>query len=303
MIKNFTDKDVPDQSGRTFFITGANSGIGLEAARAIAGKGGRVLLGCRNPENAKGAVADIVTSHPDADVAPIAIDLADLASVAQAAETVAEEPRLDVLINNAGIMANPKTITKDGFESQFAVNHLGHFALAGRLMPSLEATPESRIVVLSSLGHRRGDINFDDINASDSYSASQRYFQSKLANLLFMYEMDRRLRAGDSNTIAVAAHPGFAATSLARHASWFVQRVVMTVLRPITNSAASGAWPTLAAATHPDVQGGQYFGPRRFGEASGLAEQVDSTAKSKDPVLAARLWDLSIELTGVDPVI
>ncbi len=305
MITNFTGKDVPDQHGKTFFVTGANTGIGFEAAKALAGKGGRVLLGSRNRSRGQDALARIANVHPQADVELIIIDLSDLASVARAAEIVAREPRLDVLINNAGIMANPKTITKNGFESQFGVNHLGHFALTGMLLPKLEATPESRIVTVSSLGHRNGDINFDDINAAKSYSPQERYFQSKLANLLFMYELDRRLTRKGLSTISVAVHPGFADTELPRHLNSgflaLVLRIMMPLLRPFTNSAEAGAWPTLLGATAPGVSGGQYFGPGRLGEMSGPAKQVDSTDKSKDVGLAKRLWDLSIEMTGFNP--
>ena len=305
MITNFTSEDVPNQRGKTFFVTGANTGIGFETAKALAIKGGRVLLGCRNPRKGQDALTRITDTHPQADVKLVIIDLADLSSVTQAAEIVAQEPKLDVLINNAGIMANPKTITIDGFESQFGVNHLGHFALTGLLLPKLEATPKSRIVIVSSIGHRSGDIYFDDINAAKSYVPQQRYYQSKLANLLHMYELDRRLRAKNSTTIAVAAHPGGADTELPRHLTTGFQarflRMIMPLLRPIANSAESGAWPTLLGAVAPDVAGGQYFGPGRFGEVSGPAKQVDSTAKSKDPDLAKRLWDLSIEMTGVDP--
>jgi NAD(P)-dependent dehydrogenase (short-subunit alcohol dehydrogenase family) len=304
MITNFTDKDVPDQSGKTFFITGANTGIGFTAAEVIAGRGGSVLLGCRNAEKGEAAVDSIMESHPGADVALVVIDLADLASVKKAAEIVAREPRLDVLINNAGIMWNPKTITKDGFESQFGVNHLGHFALTGHLLLKLEATPGSRIVIVSSVGHRRGEINWDDINADKHYHPRLRYYASKLANLLHMYELDRRLRAKRSSTIAVAAHPGGADTELQRYVSGptaIFLRMLMPLLKPMMNTAESGAWPTLLGSTAEGVEGGQYFGPGRYRESSGPARQVDSTANSKDAGLAKRLWDLSIELTGVDP--
>ena len=304
MITDFTAEDVPDQSGKTFFITGANTGIGFEAAKVIAGKGGRVLLGCRNPKRGKDAVARLADAHPSADTVLVDLDLADLSAVTRAAKVVAQEARLDVLINNAGIMMNPKTLTKDGFESQFGVNHLGHFALTGLLLPKLEATPDSRIVVVSSVGHRRGEIHFDDIDADRSYSPQRRYYQSKLANLLHMYELDRRLRAKGSSTIAVAVHPGGADTELPRYLTGFygrLARLLMPLLRPIANSAETGAWPTLLGATAPGAEGGQYFGPSRFGETSGPAEQVDSTDKSKDPALAKRLWDLSIDMTGVNP--
>ena len=239
MISNFTAADVPDQTGKTYVVTGANTGIGFEAAKVLAGKNARVLLGCRSREKGDAAAARIKGSHPGADVAVVDIDLGDLASVRAAADVVAEEPRLDGLIDNAGIMYTPQMETKDGFEAQFGVNHLGHFALTGLLLPKLEATEDSRIVIISSIGHRRGDIDFDDIDASASYSPQKRYSQSKLANLLFMYELDRRLRAKGSTTIAVAAHPGGAATDLGRHTSGLSQ-AMMTALRPLLNSAEGG---------------------------------------------------------------
>jgi NAD(P)-dependent dehydrogenase (short-subunit alcohol dehydrogenase family) len=304
MITNFTAADVPDQTGKTFFITGANTGIGFEAAKVLAGKGARVLLGCRNPEKGKDAVAQIADAHPGADLTLVNIDLGDLASVRSAADVVNQEPKLDVLINNAGIMWNPKTITKDGFESQFGVNHLGHFALTGLLLPKLDATPESRIVIVSSTGHRRGEIFWDDINADNDYHPRTRYYASKLANLLHMYELDRRLRGKGSSTIAVAVHAGESDTELGRYVSGafgIFMRMLQPVMRRMMNTAEEGAWPTLLGATAPGVEGGQYFGPGGRGEMSGPAKQVDSNDKSKDRAAAKRLWDLSIEMTGVDP--
>lgn len=305
MIQDFTAADIPDQTGKTFFITGANSGLGFESAKAFAGKGGRVLLGVRDPERGETAIDRIRQVHPDADVQFVRIDLADLESIREAAEVVAQEPRLDVLLNNAGIMMNPKSFTKDGFESQFGINHLGHFALTGHLLPALLETPDSRIVTVSSNVHKMGDgdLYWDDIEAEQSYSPQGRYAASKLANLLFTYELDRRLQAIGATTKAVAAHPGMADTELGRHyPAW--ARALLAVLRPVllrwVNSAESGAWPQELAATHPDVQGGQYFGPSRR-EISGKAKQVDSSSESKDPEKARRLWDLSIEMTGVDP--
>jgi NAD(P)-dependent dehydrogenase (short-subunit alcohol dehydrogenase family) len=305
-ITDFTDKDVPDQTGKTFFITGANTGIGFEAAKVIAGKGARVLLGCRNTEKGKAAQRQITDTHPGADVSLVEIDLADLASVRKAAEVVAEEPRLDVLVNNAGVMWNPKTITADGFESQFGINHLGHFALTGLLLPKLEATPQSRIVTVSSNGHRLGnqDIFWDDINADREYHPRKRYYASKLANLLFTYELDRRLRAKGSETIAVAAHPGAADTELSRYITGpmgVLSRLFTPLLRRFMNTAAQGAWPTELAATAPGVAGGQYFGPGGRGEMAGPARRVESSEASKDPGKAGQLWDLSIDMTGVDP--
>ena len=306
MITNFTADDVPDQGGRTFFVTGANTGIGFEAAKVFAGKGGRVLLGCRNREKGQDALARIADAYPGADVALVEIDLGDLASVTKAARVVDHEPRLDVLVNNAGVMWNPRTITKDGFESQFGVNHLGHFALTGLLLPRLEVTPDSRIVTISSSGHRRGieDIFWDDINADREYHPRLRYYASKLANLLFTYELDRRLGGKGSSTIAVAAHPGGSDTELGRYMTGpfaLFMRALTPLLRPMMNTAEEGAWPTELAATAPGVEGGHYFGPAGRNEMSGPARQVDSSAASKDPGKAKRLWDLSIEMTGVDP--
>jgi NAD(P)-dependent dehydrogenase (short-subunit alcohol dehydrogenase family) len=300
MITNFTAADVPSQEGKTFFITGANTGLGFETALVLAERGARVLLGCRNRAKADEALARLKADHPDADATIVDIDLGDLASVRAGAAVVAEEPRLDGLINNAGIMMPPRQLTKDGFESQFGVNHLGPFALTGLLLPTLLATPGSRVVSTSSNAHKAGAIEFDDIAAEKKYSSLGRYGQSKLANLLFAYELDRRLRAKGSSTISVAVHPGAADTELARFLPGFA-RMLVPVMRPFMNTAAQGAWPTLAGATAPEVQGGQYFGPKGIGEMGGPAKQVDSNAKSKDEAVARRLWDLSIEMTGVDP--
>ncbi|MDJ0954534.1 MAG: oxidoreductase [Acidimicrobiia bacterium] len=307
-ITNFTSADVPDLSGKTIFVTGANTGIGFEAAKVFAGRGARVLLGCRNPEKGTAALARIADAHPGADVELVELDLADLDSVRRAAAVVAAEPRLDVLVNNAGVMWNPKTITADGFESQFGINHLGHFALTGLLLPTLEATPDSRVVTVSSMGHRLGDgdLYWDDINADDEYHPRKRYYASKLANLLFTYELDRRLTARDSSTIAVAVHPGGSDTELGRYvtgAMAIATRILNPLMRPFMNTAEQGAWPTELAASAPGVEGGQYFGPGRYREMSGPAQQVDSSAASKDLHKAKRLWDLSIEMTGVDPAI
>ena len=306
MIQNFTAADVPDQSGKTFFITGANTGIGFEAAKVFAARGGRVLLGCRNSKKGEDALARIADAYPGADIVLVQIDLSDLASVQAAAEVVAREPRLDVLVNNAGVMWNPKTTTKDGFESQFGINHLGHFALTGLLLPTLEGTPNSRIVTVSSGGHRQGngDLYWDDINADQEYHPKKRYYASKLANLFFTYELDRRLQAKGSSTIAVAVHPGGSDTELVRYAMGFtgvMTRATMRVMRPFLNTAEQGAWPTELGATAPGVEGGQYFGPSGRMEMAGPAKQVDSSDESKDETKAKRLWSLSVQMTGIDP--
>ncbi|MYB77176.1 MAG: SDR family NAD(P)-dependent oxidoreductase [Chloroflexi bacterium] len=300
MASNFTAADVPDQRGKTFFITGANTGIGFEAAKVLAERGARVLLGCRSAAKTEEALVKIRADHPAADLGYVALDLADLASVRQAADVVAAEPRLDGLLNNAGVMRTPYGLTEDGFETQFGVNHLGHFALTGLLLPTLEKTAGSRIVITSSVGHRRGEILFDDIDATRRYHPMARYYMSKLANLLFMYELDRRLRAQGAGTIALGVHPGVSNTDLGRH----MPRAFHALLFPLMfllSAPPEGAWSTLLGATAPDAEGGQYFGPGNRMEWRGPAKQVDSTEQSKDPALAQRLWDLSVELTGVDP--
>ena len=296
--QGFTDTDVPDQSGRSIFITGANTGLGFEAALVLAGKGARVLLGCRSRTKAEAAQGRILAAYPQADVAIVDLDLGDLESVRKAAAVVAAEPRLDVLINNAGIMMPPRSLTTDGFESQLGVNHLGPFLLTELLLEALEATPGSRVVHTSSNAHKAGNIHFDDLTAEQSYSALGRYSQSKLANLLHMYELDRRLKARGSSVVTAAAHPGGSDTDLGRHMPKWLFVPVSFVLRPFMNTAAQGAWPTLMAATAPGVQGGEYFGPRGMGEMAGPAIQVDSTDRSKDPELARKLWDVSVQLTA-----
>jgi len=298
-ISNFTEKDVPDQNGRVFFITGANSGLGFETAKALAGKGARVLMGCRSDTKAKAAMEDIREAHPAADLRFIPLDLGDLQSIHNAAKLIETEPRLDVLVNNAGIMMPPREETADGFESQLGVNHLGTFALTGLLLDKLAKGREPRAVITSSMAHRSGQIDFDDINAEDSYSRWGRYAMSKLANLLHMYELDRRLRAANSPIMAVACHPGVADTELTKN----FPGLLVSLFRPVSslfmNSAAEGAWPTLAAATATDAESGQYFGPSRNGEWVGPAREVQPRSKAKKIEPAKRLWTVSEQMTGV----
>lgn len=282
-------------------ITGANSGLGFETARVLADKGARVLMACRSEARANAAMEKIQQQYPQADLQFIALDQGDLGSVKEAAERVAQEPRLDVLINNAGIMTPPYELTKDGFESQFGVNHLGTFALTGLLLDKLAQTPESRIVITSSLAHRNAEIYFDDINAEQGYSAVRRYMQSKLANLLFLYELNQRLLASDSPIMAVACHPGVATTDLSRHLPMLVQKTVVPMLGLLVNNPAQGAWPTLMAATSMQLQGGDYCGPGGFRQISGPAVKVAAAARSRHQENARRLWDLSVEMTGIEP--
>jgi len=297
--RRWTEADIPDQAGRTALVTGANSGIGLEAARALAVRGARVLLGCRNADKAATALASIRTSAPESDVSVVHLDLADLSSVRDAAAAVAQMcPSLDMLINNAGLMAIPLQHTADGFEMQFGVNHLGHFALTGLLLGALDAAPVARVVNVSSTGHKMGRINFDDLDANDGYHRWLRYGQSKVANLLFTYELQRRLAARGSATIALACHPGGASTELARDAG-----LLMKLLQPVADlvmqSAAMGALPTLRAATDPDACGGQYYGPDGLTGVRGHPTTVHSSAYSHRADVAAQLWAVSEDLTGV----
>ncbi len=299
-MSSFRADDVTDQSGRTFLVTGANTGLGFEAAKVLADRGARVLLGCRSEVRAAEAIERIERVVRHADLRFVPLDQGDLSSVQRAAELVMEEDRLDVLVNNAGIMMPPRELTTDGFESQFGVNHLGTFALTAQLLSKLGETKGSRVVVTSSIAHRGGTIHFDDIDASTKYGAQERYQQSKLANLLFMYELDRRLRAADSPTLAVACHPGIATTELGRHMPKLIA-LATPLIRPFFNSPAAGAWPTLMAATDASIAGGDYIGPSKRGETAGPAHKVESAKRARDEDVAQRLWDLSIEMTGVDP--
>ena len=295
---NWTEANIPDQTGKTVFITGANSGIGFEAARALAEHGARVLLGCRNMAKANAAVERIRATAPHADLVVVPLDLADLASVHAAAKTVNAEPRLDVLINNAGVMALPKSTTVDGFEMQFGTNHLAHFALTGLLLDRLNATPNARVVSVSSQGHRMGRINFDDLDAERRYRRWLRYGMTKVSNLFFIYELQRRLETSGSTTIAGACHPGGSNTELARDAGKLM-KLAQPVADKVMQSAAMGALPTMRAATDPAVKGGEYYGPDGFGEQRGYPVKVHSNAYSHRRDVAVRLWLESEQLTDV----
>jgi len=301
-MSGFTHADVPDQSGRTILVTGANTGLGFETAKVLAAQGARVLLGCRSVDKANAAIDAIRVDVSDANLDVVQLDQADLSSVRDAAAQVNEEARLDVLVNNAGIMMPPKEMTVDGFESQFGVNHLGTFALTSLLLGKLDEQPDARVVVTSSIVHRGAKIFFDDITAERRYRAQNRYGQSKLANLMFAFELDRRLRRARSSTIVVGCHPGIADTELARHLPSLV-RFAVPVFRPFFNSASEGAWPTLMAATALGVEGGEYLGPTRRGETAGPAGTAKASSVARDGALAARLWELSIVMTGIDPAL
>lgn len=295
----FTDADVPDQSGRCFIVTGANTGIGFEAAKVLAAKGARVLLACRDQARAEAAQARIREATPGADLAFLPLDQADLASVRRAAELAAREPRIDVLLNNAGVMFPPLTRTAQGFELQFGVNHLGTFALSALLLPKLAETPGSRVVVTASLAHRRGNLQWDDLNAEKSYKRASRYSDSKLANMLHFAELDRRLRAAGSPVTAIGCHPGIAATELMRHSGPF--QFLSPLVGRFLNTAAQGAWPALQAAADPAAAPGEYYGPQGMGEMKGASGKARQSRQALDAQLARRLWDVSVEMTGIDP--
>ena len=297
----YREADVPQQTGRTVLITGANTGIGWEAARVLAARGARVLLGCRSESKGQQAMARLRAVHAEADLACVQIDLASLASVQRAAAEVTKESRLDVLINNAGVMVPPYGRTEDGFELQFGVNHLGHFALTAHLLPMLRERSGARVVTVSSSGHKAGRMQFEDPHAERHYSAGARYAMSKLANLLFTKALQARLAREGSPAIAVACHPGAAATELSRHLPWWLTTTALPLIRPLINSPAEGALPILMAATSPDAQGNDYFGPVGFMELARSAGKARPSPASQSDADADRLWVLSVELTGVSP--
>lgn len=296
MSRGFTADDVSAQTGRTFLVTGANAGIGFETAKVLAARGAHVVLACRDADRAEAAMDRIRADTPNAELSFQPLDLADLDQVRDAAQAVLAGRRIDVLINNAGVMIPPKTLTKQGYELQFGVNHLGTFAFTGLVHGHVE----DRIVITASLAHKGGTIDFSDLSATRSYHKLPRYQMSKLANLLHMFELDRRLGAAGRATQAIGCHPGVAITELTRHLP-FPLRGMTPLATPFFNSAAQGAWPTLQAATGAHVQGGDYLGPQGLGEVSGRSGPARATRTARDPKLARELWERSVELTGVDP--
>ncbi|BDH55859.1 SDR family NAD(P)-dependent oxidoreductase [Tsukamurella sp. PLM1] len=300
---SWTENDVPDQTGRTAVVTGANTGLGFETARVLAGRGADVVLAVRDTDKGAAAARRIAATAPGSTVRVQRLDLGSLASVRDAAAELREStPRIDLLVNNAGVMYPPKQTTADGFELQFGTNHLGHFAWTAQILDLLLDVPGSRVVTVASIAHRiRAAIHFDDLQWERSYERVAAYGQSKLANLLFHYELQRRLAArasGERGTVAVAAHPGIADTELVRNLPKALQ--VAQVAAPLfSHDAQHGALPQLRAATDPGVLGGQYYGPDGLGERRGAPKVVTSSAQSYDPDLQRRLWSVSEELTGV----
>ncbi|MDA8040558.1 MAG: oxidoreductase [Actinomycetota bacterium] len=293
---------VPDQSGRTALVTGANSGLGLETAAVLAERGAHVLLAGRSPERLEAALSNVRARAPHVFVGSLVFDLASLVSVRHAADTVlAATDRLDLLVDNAGVMAIPRSETEDGFETQFGTNHLGHFALTGLLLPALLPTKGSRVVVVTSFMRLFGRIDFADPHGRAHYGRWKAYCQSKLANVLFAEELERRLRATfGAETVAVPAHPGYAATNLQRGTSLLHNATLGAANRIFAQSAEAGAWPQLYAATAPAVRGGELYGPGHLGGLRGLPRRKSLDPRSKDLDAARRLWELSVEETGVD---
>ena len=297
MTARWTSEDVPGQQGRLAVITGANTGLGFETARVLAARGASVVLAVRDPDKGKRAAARIAAASPGADLTVQPLDLASLDSIrAAAAELRARHPRIDLLVNNAGVMFPPRQTTRDGFELQFGTNHLGHFALTGLLLEQMLPVPGSRVVTVSSLAHRiRARINFGDLQSERSYRRVAAYSQSKLANLMFTYELQRRL-SGAGTTIAVAAHPGLAATELTRNTP---ATAALLYARLLSQTPAMGALPTLRAATDPGVLGGQYYGPGGLLGTRGYPKPAQSSRQSHDTALQHRLWTVSEQLTGI----
>ena len=304
MSDKWTAADVPDQAGRRAIVTGANSGLGFETALALAGHGADVTLAVRDLAKGEAAADQIRALSPQASLEVRRLDLADLASIDEFAWLWREShpDGLDMLINNAGIMAIPRRDTADGFEMQLGTNHLGHFALTGRLLDAIR--PEGRIVTVSSQAHRMGRMDFEDLMGERKYGAWRAYGQSKLANLLFMRSLAERLERAGSTIASVAAHPGFASTHLQAVApemkgrGWQV-KIMDGVNKVMAQSAAMGALPTLYAATFPAIRSGDYVGPDGFGEQRGHPKLVGMNASARDDAVANRLWTVSEELTGV----
>jgi NAD(P)-dependent dehydrogenase (short-subunit alcohol dehydrogenase family) len=295
MASSWSSKNIPDLSGKTAVVTGANSGIGFEAADALAGKSATVVLACRHKERGEAAVERILHNHPLVKTEVMHLDLADLSSVrAFAREFENRFHRLDMLINNAGIMAVPFGKTADGFELQLGTNHLGHFALTGLLIGPISRTPGARVVTVSSVSHRVTGIDFDNLQGEKDYGPWKAYEQSKLANLLFTFELQRRFEKAGIDAIAAAAHPGWTTTNLFAYL-----RMVSILSSAFAQTPAMGALPILYAAAAPDVRGGEYFGPAGLFHLSGYPVRAAAGTGACDENNAAQLWTVSETMTGI----
>ena len=303
MANKWTAAQIPDQHGRVAVVTGANSGIGFFAARELARAGARVVLAVRDAEKGATAAREITAAVPNAELEVGSLDLSSLDSVRGFAQWFERKHEgLDLLINNAGLITVSPRMTADGFELQFGTNHLGHFALTGLLLSRMDGRTEARVVTVSGTFHRMGRINFDDLQAERGYRrwrAFRAYCQSKLANLLFAFELDRRLRAAGSAIRGLAAHPGYAATNLSAAAPMPDRAFMAVSNRIFAQSAEMGALPILYAATYPSLAGGTYVGPGRFFEARGYPKPASSSAAARDEAVARKLWEVSEELTRV----
>jgi len=305
MTADWNESDMPSLRGQTIVVTGANSGLGYEGTRAFAARGATVVMACRSTGRGEQVAREIRQRVPDADLDVRECDLADLSSVEQFAEAfIADYDELHVLCNNAGVMALPRSETADGFEQQFGINHLGHFALTGHLLDVLAATDGARVVTQSSGAHEQGEIDFDDLQSERSYGRWSAYSQSKLANVLFGYELDRLASAAALDLMSVVCHPGYADTDLQRRAGeaggGFIGAALATAAnRLFAQSSEKGVLPMLYAATHEDIAGGEYVGPGGLMNMRGAPEPQRSSDRSYDEDTAARLWERSEELTGV----
>ena len=288
-------ENISDQEGKVVIVTGSSSGLGFETANVLASKKATVVIAVRNQVKGDAAVKKIQVENPNANVQTMLVDLADLESIHRFAENFTKAfPTLDLLVNNAGVMNPPYTKTKDGFELQFGTNHLGHFALTGLLIDLIKSTPNSRIVNVSSTAHKIGNLDFDDLNwETRRYNKFRSYGDSKLANLYFTKELQKRLGKQSSVVIVASAHPGASATELSRHSLFF------RVLSLFVQNSGMGALPTLYAAVAPDVRGNDYYGPGGFQEIAGYPKKVGSTKRANRDDIAAKLWDVSEEMTGV----
>ena len=300
MAGGWNVENIPDQSGRIAVVTGANSGLGLVTARELSRAGAAVVMACRNLDKGHAAIEQVRAAVPDAQVQLDELDLASMESVRGFAERFkASHDGLDLLINNAGVMAPPRRRTADGFELQFGTNHLGHFLLTTQLLDAMEGREDARVVTLSSTAHKIGRISFDNLNGDRHYFRWRAYGQSKLANLLFALELDRRLRQEGSTVKSLAAHPGYAATNLQSASPPLIDRIVMKVSNAvIAQSDEMGALPTLFAATEPGLEGGTYIGPDGPNEQRGHPTIVSPSGRARDEDTARRLWQVSEELTG-----
>jgi len=300
-LSTWRTEDIPDQSGRTAVVTGANSGLGLATTRELARRGARVIMACRSTDKGESAASDIRRQAPEAKLDVRPLDLGSLESIqAFANDFGLEAGRLDLLINNAGIMMTPQQTTHDGFELQLGTNHLGHFALTGLLLDTVQSAEAGRVVTLSSIEHKSGHIEFGDLQSEDGYAPRKAYRQSKLANAIFGVELDRRLRAAGSSAISVLAHPGYSDTNLQTTGPTGPMKAILKVgNKLLAQDADTGALPTLYAATAPGVEGGDFYGPDGFKEMRGNPTHVDVIPEARDPGVGSRLWDISEELTGI----